>query len=57
MNNFSFFSFGQIINKIWIIKFEFLCNVEMKYGLNIINTKLFTQQVGWFGGKGIDFHS
>jgi hypothetical protein len=29
----------------------------MKYGLNIINTKLFTQQVGWFGGKGIDFHS
>jgi hypothetical protein len=28
----------------------------MKYGLNIISTKLFTQQVGWFGGKGVDFH-
>jgi hypothetical protein len=28
----------------------------MKYGLNQINTKLFKQQVGWFGGKGIQFH-
>jgi hypothetical protein len=27
----------------------------MKYGLNRINIKLFTQQVG-FGGKGIQFH-
>jgi hypothetical protein len=27
MNKFSIFSFGQIINKIWIIKFEVLCNV------------------------------
>jgi hypothetical protein len=29
----------------------------MKYGLNKINTKLFTQQMGWLGGKGIEFHS
>jgi hypothetical protein len=29
----------------------------MKYGLNMMNTKLFTQQMVWFGGKGIDFHS
>ncbi len=28
----------------------------MKYGLNKINTKLFTQQVGWHGGKGVEFH-
>ncbi len=56
MNNFSFFSLGQIISKMWIIKFEVFCNIEMKYGLNIISTKLFTQQVGWFGGKGVDFH-
>jgi hypothetical protein len=27
MNKFSIFSFGQIINKVWIIKFEVLCNV------------------------------
>jgi hypothetical protein len=25
----------------------------MKYGLNKINLKLFTQQAGWLGGKGI----
>jgi hypothetical protein len=34
MNKFSIFSFGQIINKIWIIKFEVLCNVEMNYVMN-----------------------
>jgi hypothetical protein len=28
----------------------------MKYGLNKINTRLFKQQVGWFGGKGVQFH-
>jgi len=28
----------------------------MKYGLNKINTRLFTQQAGWFGGKGVQFH-
>jgi hypothetical protein len=26
----------------------------MKCGLNKINTRLFTQQVGWFGCKGIE---
>jgi hypothetical protein len=57
MDNFFIFSFGQIINNIWMIKFEVFCNVQMKYGLNRINTKVFTQQVGWFGGKGIELHS
>jgi hypothetical protein len=56
MNKFFFFSFGQFINDIWIIKFEVLCNAYMKYGLNKINTKLFTEQVKWLGGKGIQFH-
>jgi hypothetical protein len=28
----------------------------MKYGLNKINTILFTQQVRWFGDKRIQFH-
>jgi hypothetical protein len=28
----------------------------MKYGLNKINIILFTQQVGWLDGKGIQFH-
>jgi hypothetical protein len=28
----------------------------MKYGLNKINTRLFTQKVGWLGGKGIELH-
>jgi hypothetical protein len=28
----------------------------MKYGLNIINIILLTQQVGEFGGKGIELH-
>jgi hypothetical protein len=28
----------------------------MKYGLNRINIKLFTQQVRWLGGKGVKFH-
>jgi hypothetical protein len=28
----------------------------MKYGLNIINIKIFTQQMGWLGYKGIEFH-
>jgi len=42
MNNFIFFSFEKIINKILIIKSEILCNVQMKYGLNRINIRLFT---------------
>jgi hypothetical protein len=28
----------------------------MKLGLNRINVRLFTQQVGWFGGKGVELH-
>jgi hypothetical protein len=28
----------------------------MKYGLNKINIRLFTQQVGWLGDNGIEFH-
>ncbi len=28
----------------------------MKYGLNKINIRLFTQQVGWLGGKKVEFH-
>jgi hypothetical protein len=28
----------------------------MKYGLNRINIRLFTQQVGWFNGKGFELH-
>jgi len=44
------------MSKISIIKFEVLCNVEMNYGLNKTNIKLFTQLVGWFGGKRVQFH-
>ncbi len=36
--------------------FELLCNVEMKYCLNRINIKLFTQQMQWLGGKGAKIH-
>jgi hypothetical protein len=43
MNKFLMFSFGQIINKIWIIRFEILCNVYIKYGLNRINIRLFIE--------------
>jgi hypothetical protein len=28
----------------------------MKYDVNRINIKLFTQQVGWLDDKGIEFH-
>jgi hypothetical protein len=28
----------------------------MKYGLNIMKIRLFTQQVGWLDGKGVEFH-
>jgi hypothetical protein len=28
----------------------------MKYGLNKINSRLFEQQVGWLGGKGVQFY-
>jgi hypothetical protein len=28
----------------------------MKYGLNKINIKLFTQQLRWVGGKKVEFH-
>ncbi len=28
----------------------------MKYGLNRINIRLFTQEMGWLGGKGVQFH-
>jgi hypothetical protein len=28
----------------------------MKYSINKINIKLFMQQVGWLGGKGVEFH-
>jgi hypothetical protein len=45
------------LDKLLIIKFEVLCNVEMKHGINKINIKLFTQQVGWLNGKGIEFPS
>ncbi len=56
MNKISIFSFGQIINKIRIIKFENLCNVLMKYGLNRINIKLFAQQAEWIGCKRVELH-
>jgi hypothetical protein len=29
----------------------------MEYGLNKINIKLFTQEVGWLGGKGIELYT
>jgi len=29
----------------------------MKYGVNTINSRLFTQKVGWLGGKGVKFHT
>ncbi len=28
----------------------------MEYGLNKTNIRLFTQEMGWLGGKGIEFH-
>ncbi len=28
----------------------------MKYGLNRINIRLFTQQVGWLCGKNVELH-
>jgi len=28
----------------------------MKYGLNRRNIRLFIEQVGWFVGKGVEFH-
>jgi hypothetical protein len=28
----------------------------MNYGLNRIKIKLFTQQVRWLGGKGVELH-
>jgi hypothetical protein len=28
----------------------------MKYGLNWINIRLFGQQMGWLGGKGVELH-
>jgi len=37
-----------------MIKLEVLCNVQMKYGLNRIKIKLFTQQVRWLGPKGVE---
>jgi hypothetical protein len=46
MNNFLVFSFGQIIHKIWMIKFEVLHNPQMKDDVNRINIRLFTEQVG-----------
>jgi hypothetical protein len=36
------------------MKLEDLCNVLMKYGINIINIRLVTQQVGWLGGEGVE---
>jgi hypothetical protein len=56
MNKVSIFSFGQVINKILLIIFEVLCNVYIEYGVNRINVRLFTQQVGWLGGKGVELH-
>jgi hypothetical protein len=38
-----------------MIKFDVSCNVQMKYGVNRINIRLFTQ-VGWLGGKGVELH-
>jgi len=53
---FQLFHLKKKINQIWIIKFEVLCNFKLKYGLNIINIKIFTQQMGWLGCQGIEFH-
>ncbi len=38
-----------------MIKFEVLCNVQMKYGLNRMKIKLFTQQLGLLDGKRVKF--
>jgi len=56
MDKFSIFSFGQIMNEIWMIKFEVLCNVQMKYGLNKMKIRLCTRQLGWLDGKRVEFH-
>jgi hypothetical protein len=39
-----------------MIKSEVLYNVQMKYDVNRINIRIFTQQVGWPSGKGIELH-
>jgi hypothetical protein len=39
-----------------MIKFEVLYNVQMKYDVNRINIRLFTQQMRWPSGKGIELH-
>jgi hypothetical protein len=29
---------------------------NLKYGLNIMHSIIFSHQVGWFDGKGVDIH-
>jgi hypothetical protein len=56
MNKFSMFSFGQKINKIWIIKLKFCVMFKWSMIYTNVNIKSFTQQMGWLGGKGVEFH-
>jgi hypothetical protein len=52
----SFFHLDNLSIKYELSNLKVLCNVSMKYGLNKINIKLFSQQVGCLGGEGIQFH-
>ncbi len=45
-----FFPFGQIF------EIDVCAMFTIKYGLNIMHSTIFSYQVGWFDGKGVDIH-
>jgi len=50
--NFHFDKYQQDIN----IEIDVYVMFKIKYGLNKIHPILFSHQVGWFDGRGVDIH-
>jgi hypothetical protein len=44
------------INEMWNIEIDICAMFKIKYGLNIMHSIIFSYQVGWFDGKGVDIH-
>ncbi len=54
--NLIFFFIWTNINKIWNIKVNVCAMFTIKYGLNKMHSTMFSLNVGWFDGNGVDTH-
>jgi hypothetical protein len=42
--------------EIWNIEIDVCAMFKVKYEVNKVHSTIFSHQVGWFDGKGIDIH-